>query len=159
MTETQPQTRHLGYARVSTYGQTLEAQLAQLKAQGCSKIYREKASGAQSDRRELLKLLKAIAPSDVVTMMRSSASIGCMSSFCGSSHRPSLTIWFSTCPACASSFSDLRSIRSAMPAMPRGTVSVAPTADEWLVWVAGWIEASLAGDSPQWRARARDHWL
>jgi hypothetical protein len=34
MTGTQPQTRHLGYARVSIYGQTLEAQLAQLKAQG-----------------------------------------------------------------------------------------------------------------------------
>ena len=62
--------RHLGYARVSTYGQTLEAQLAQLKAQGCSKIYREKASGAQPDRRELLKLLKAIAPRNVVIVTR-----------------------------------------------------------------------------------------
>src|SRR4051795_9664595 len=70
MIETQPQTRHLGYARVSTYGQTLEAQLAQLKAQGCSKIHREKASGAQADRRELLKLLKTIAPGDVVTVAR-----------------------------------------------------------------------------------------
>ena len=70
MIETQPKTRHLGYARVSTYGQTLEAQLAQLKAQGCSKIYREKASGAQPDRRELLKLLKAIAPGDVVIVTR-----------------------------------------------------------------------------------------
>src|SRR3954468_22524235 len=70
MTETQLKNRHLGYARVSTYGQTLEAQLVQLKAQGCSKIYREKASGAQADRRELLKLLKAIAPSDVVTVTR-----------------------------------------------------------------------------------------
>jgi DNA invertase Pin-like site-specific DNA recombinase len=70
MAETQPKNRHLGYARVSTYGQTLEAQLAQLKAQGCSKIYREKASGAQPDRRELLKLLKAIAPGDVVTVTR-----------------------------------------------------------------------------------------
>jgi DNA invertase Pin-like site-specific DNA recombinase len=70
MTETQPKIRHLGYARVSTYGQTLEAQLVQLKAQGCSKIYREKASGAQPDRRELLKLLKAIAPGDVVTVTR-----------------------------------------------------------------------------------------
>src|SRR5438309_11580848 len=70
MTETQPKTRHLGYARVSTYGETLEAQLVQLKAQGCSRIYREKASGAQPDRRELLKLLKAIAPGDVVTVTR-----------------------------------------------------------------------------------------
>ena len=70
MTETQLKNRHLGYARVSTYGQTLEAQLAQLKAQGCSKIYREKASGAQPNRRELLKLLKTIAPGDVVTVTR-----------------------------------------------------------------------------------------
>ena len=70
MTETQSKNRCLGYARVSTYGQTFEAQLAQLKAQGCSKIYREKASGAQPDRRELLKLLKAIAPGDVVIVTR-----------------------------------------------------------------------------------------
>ena len=70
MNETQPKARHFGYARVSTYGQTLDAQLAQLKAQGCSKIYREKASGAQADRRELLKLLKAIASGDVVTVTR-----------------------------------------------------------------------------------------
>src|SRR3954452_19366833 len=70
MTETQPKTHHLGYARVSTYGQTLEAQLAQLKAQGCSRIYREKASGAQPDRRELLKLLKAVTSGDVVIVTR-----------------------------------------------------------------------------------------
>jgi DNA invertase Pin-like site-specific DNA recombinase len=55
MTETQPQTRHLGYARVSTHGQTLEAQLAQLKAQGCSKIYREKASGAPTGNSRMWK--------------------------------------------------------------------------------------------------------
>jgi DNA invertase Pin-like site-specific DNA recombinase len=59
-----------GYARVSTYGQTLDAQLAQLKAEGCARIYREKASGAQPARRELLRLLKAIAPGDVVTVTR-----------------------------------------------------------------------------------------
>ena len=50
--------RRFGYARVSTYGQTLDAQLEQLRAEGCSKIYREKVTGAHSDRRELLKMLK-----------------------------------------------------------------------------------------------------
>ena len=49
MTETVPQIRRLGYARVSTYGQTLDAQLEQLRDDGCRKIYREKASGAQAD--------------------------------------------------------------------------------------------------------------
>jgi hypothetical protein len=45
----------------STYGQTLDAHLEQLKAVGCAKIYREKASGAQADRRELLLMLGAFA--------------------------------------------------------------------------------------------------
>jgi Resolvase, N terminal domain len=60
----------LGYARVSTYGQTLDAQLEQLRADGCAKVYREKASGAQADRRELLRMLKDITPGDVVTVTR-----------------------------------------------------------------------------------------
>ena len=62
MTETKPQNRRLGYARVSTYGQTLDAQLEQLRAHGCEKIFREKVTGARADRRELLKLLKALTP-------------------------------------------------------------------------------------------------
>ena len=70
MVETLSQNRRLGYARVSTVGQTLDAQLDQLRAEGCSKIYREKASGAQADRRELLKLLKDIAAGDIVTVTR-----------------------------------------------------------------------------------------
>jgi DNA invertase Pin-like site-specific DNA recombinase len=70
MPEKHSSTRRLGYARVSTYGQTLDAQLEQLKAEGCAKIYREKASGAQADRRELLRMLKAIGPGDLVTVTR-----------------------------------------------------------------------------------------
>ena len=60
MIENHPQNRRIGYARVSTYGQMLDAQLEQLRGAGCTKIYREKVTGAHSDRRELLKLLKAL---------------------------------------------------------------------------------------------------
>jgi hypothetical protein len=43
-----------------------------LRAAGCSSrnIYREKVTGARADRRELLKMLKALAPGDVVTVTR-----------------------------------------------------------------------------------------
>src|SRR5271169_4392404 len=70
MTKTPSPTRRLGYARVSTYGQTLDAKLEQLRANGCTRIYREKASGAQADRRELLRLLKGLTRGDVVTVTR-----------------------------------------------------------------------------------------
>jgi len=70
MTETQSENRRLGYARVSTYGQTLTAQLEQLRADGCSTIYRETASGARADRRELNRMLKQLATGDVVTVTR-----------------------------------------------------------------------------------------
>jgi DNA invertase Pin-like site-specific DNA recombinase len=70
MTGTHPQNRCLGYARVSTYGQTLDAQLEQLRGAGCTKIYREKVTGAHNDRRELLKMLAHLAPGDVVTVTR-----------------------------------------------------------------------------------------
>ena len=70
MTESDTQNRRLGYARVSTCGQTLDAQLEQLKDDGCATVYREKASGAQADRRELQRMLKAIRPGDLVTVTR-----------------------------------------------------------------------------------------
>jgi len=62
MTETDPQNRRIGYARVSTYGQTIETQLDQLRGAGCTKIYGEKVTGARADRRELLKMLKGSRP-------------------------------------------------------------------------------------------------
>jgi DNA invertase Pin-like site-specific DNA recombinase len=72
MTETHPEKRLIGYARVSTYGQTLDSQLEQLRKAGCSRrnIYREKATGARADRRELNRMLGKLAPGDVVTVTR-----------------------------------------------------------------------------------------
>ncbi len=51
-----------GYARVSTDAQDLTHQLAQLKAAGCAKIYREKISGATAERPQLKKLIAVLAP-------------------------------------------------------------------------------------------------
>jgi DNA invertase Pin-like site-specific DNA recombinase len=72
MVETHLEKRFIGYARVSTYGQTLDAQLEQLRAAGCSSrnIYREKVTGARADRRELNRMLGKLAPGDVVTVTR-----------------------------------------------------------------------------------------
>ena len=71
MPEAHPQNRRLGYARVSTYGQTLNAQLEQLRAAGCTaKIYREKVTGAHNDRRELLRMLDRLGPGDVMMVRR-----------------------------------------------------------------------------------------
>lgn len=50
-----------GYARVSTIGQELEAQIQALEKEGCEKIYSEKFTGTKADRpkfKELLSLLK-----------------------------------------------------------------------------------------------------
>jgi hypothetical protein len=44
-----------GYARVSTDGQTLDAQVAALTAAGAQKVYQEKVSGAKTDRAALAK--------------------------------------------------------------------------------------------------------
>jgi DNA invertase Pin-like site-specific DNA recombinase len=70
MAKNRPQNRLLGYARVSTYGQTLDAQLKQLRGADCTTIFRETVTGAHNDRRQLLKMLKALVPGDVVTVTR-----------------------------------------------------------------------------------------
>jgi DNA invertase Pin-like site-specific DNA recombinase len=48
----------------------LDTQLEQLRAEGCSRICREKVTGAHNDRPELLKMLRSLAPGDVVTVTR-----------------------------------------------------------------------------------------
>lgn len=57
-----------GYARVSTYGQELDIQLAQLRDAGCERIFCEKESGARDDRCELRRLLRAVKAGDIVVV-------------------------------------------------------------------------------------------
>ena len=59
-----------GYARVSTDGQSVEAQVRQLTKAGCKKVFRETASGAKTDRAELRKALAKLDEDDVLMVTR-----------------------------------------------------------------------------------------
>lgn len=59
-----------GYARVSTDGQTLDAQIEQLKAVGADRVFREKVSGARADRPELARLIRHFGPGDQLLVTR-----------------------------------------------------------------------------------------
>jgi len=59
-----------GYARVSTDGQSVAAQVAALKAAGCGKVFQEVASGAKTDRAQLKRLLDTLDSGDVVMVTR-----------------------------------------------------------------------------------------
>jgi DNA invertase Pin-like site-specific DNA recombinase len=60
----------IGYARVSTKDQNFDGQIAELKAAGCTRIFREKVSGAKSDRRELAKAMRELDAGDVLIVTR-----------------------------------------------------------------------------------------
>lgn len=60
----------IGYARVSTDDQDTAAQVAALKAAGCERIFREKASGGRWDRPELHRLLDQLRKSDVLVVWK-----------------------------------------------------------------------------------------
>jgi DNA invertase Pin-like site-specific DNA recombinase len=59
-----------GYARVSSDGQSIAAQVRQLTKAGCKKVFREVASGAKTDRAQLLRLLDQLEAGDVLTVTR-----------------------------------------------------------------------------------------
>lgn len=61
----------VGYARVSTDGQALDAQLEALTAAGAAKVFQEKVSGAKaSNRKELARLLDGLKAGDMVLVTR-----------------------------------------------------------------------------------------
>ncbi len=59
-----------GYARVSTDGQSVDAQVKQLRAAGAEKMFKETASGAKTDRARLRQALKEIDEGDVLMVTR-----------------------------------------------------------------------------------------
>jgi DNA invertase Pin-like site-specific DNA recombinase len=59
-----------GYARVSTDGQIVDAQVRQLRAAGAEKVWRETASGAKTDRVQLRRVLDQLGAGDVLMVTR-----------------------------------------------------------------------------------------
>jgi DNA invertase Pin-like site-specific DNA recombinase len=59
-----------GYARVSTRDQDLALQVSELAAAGCAKVFKEKVSGAKTDRPELAKVIRRLEEGDVLVVTR-----------------------------------------------------------------------------------------
>ncbi len=59
-----------GYARVSTDGQSVEAQVKELRDAGAEKVFRETASGAQTDRAQLADVMRGLSADDVLMVTR-----------------------------------------------------------------------------------------
>jgi DNA invertase Pin-like site-specific DNA recombinase len=59
-----------GYARVSTDGQSVAAQVAALRKHGAEKVFREVASGAKTERAQLRRVLDQLDAGDVLMVTR-----------------------------------------------------------------------------------------
>src|SRR3954447_24743683 len=59
-----------GYARVSTDGQSVAAQIAALKQAGAEKVFKEVAGGAKGNRAQLHRALNALEKGDVLIVTR-----------------------------------------------------------------------------------------
>jgi len=60
----------IGYARVSTEGQTLDAQTDALTAAGAERVFADRISGSARHRPELTRLLDQLRPGDVVVVTK-----------------------------------------------------------------------------------------
>jgi DNA invertase Pin-like site-specific DNA recombinase len=60
----------IGYARVSTDGQTLDAQQSALRQAGAEQIFSEKISGTVTDRKELARAIAELGPGDCLLVTR-----------------------------------------------------------------------------------------
>lgn len=61
---------NIGYARVSTEGQSLELQKDALEKEGCTKIFEEKESGRKTDREQLKKCLEYLREGDTLIVYK-----------------------------------------------------------------------------------------
>ena len=59
-----------GYARVSTDGQSVDAQMRTLRAAGARQVFRETASGAKTDRANLRRVINRLQAGDVLMVTR-----------------------------------------------------------------------------------------
>lgn len=60
----------VGYARVSTSDQNLDAQLAELEAHGCERIFTDKATGTNTARAGLTEVLDFVREGDTLVVVR-----------------------------------------------------------------------------------------
>jgi DNA invertase Pin-like site-specific DNA recombinase len=60
----------VGYARVSTDGQTLDAQQSALQSAGCERVFAEKQSGGKTDRQQLAKAIAALTAGDTLVVCK-----------------------------------------------------------------------------------------
>jgi len=60
----------VGYARVSTDGQSLGAQHAALQSAGAERVFAEKQSGVKTDRAALARCLAALGPGDTLLVTK-----------------------------------------------------------------------------------------
>lgn len=60
----------VGYARVSTTGQSLDVQLGELAGHGCERIFEDKATGTNRERAGLIEMMGFVREGDTIVVSR-----------------------------------------------------------------------------------------